>query len=168
MSDEPRAGYVKPDGHVHGWHDPNCVPVGPTVCLSPTSHGGAAHITNPDGTMAGGEVEHLAGFIFSHDRAGGNDTREAPLRTMLDGSPCWCVSADEPHDGWIHSPVCESLRSFDPRARCEGAVNVDPHFDRPCWGMTGTLEGGDLTLSPSILCGDGFHGYVQGGVWVPA
>lgn len=33
-----------------------------------------------------------------------------PLRTMRDGSRCWCVSDDAPHDGWIHSPVCEVRR----------------------------------------------------------
>jgi hypothetical protein len=63
-------------------------------------------------------------------------------------------------------------------ARCEGAVTVDPHFGAR-WTMTGSLEGGDLTLTPSILCrlgsgggaglGEcGFHGFVQNGAWVPA
>ena len=59
--------------------------------------------------------------------------------------------------------------------RCEGFVNVGPgHPNR--WDMTGTIEGGDLTLSPSILCrlGNvanqpcGFHGFVRDGKWVPA
>ena len=62
--------------------------------------------------------------------------------------------------------------------RCEGAVTVDPHFGNR-WTMTGTLEGGDLTISPSILCRHGsgggaglgecgFHGYVRDGGWVAA
>lgn len=61
--------------------------------------------------------------------------------------------------------------------RCEGAVMVCGHSDgRATWTMTGSLEGGDLTLSPSILCrlgnvsGEpcGFHGFVRDGKWVPA
>ena len=62
--------------------------------------------------------------------------------------------------------------------RCEGFVRVALDRDGPVWTMSGTLEGGDLTLSPSILCvlgtadgGDarcGFHGFVQGGKWVAA
>lgn len=124
MSEE-HTTYTKPDGHVHGWHDPNCTPVGPTACLNPVVHGGSAAITNQDGSMAGGETEHLAGFVFSHD--------------ITPGQP-----------------------------RCEGNVNVDEHFDRPRWTMTGSLEGGNLTLSPSILCADGFHGYVRAGKWEAA
>lgn len=54
--------------------------------------------------------------------------------------------------------------------RCEGFVDLDR------WSMTGSLEGGDLTLNPSILCrlGSasvrecGFHGWVRDGKWVPA
>jgi hypothetical protein len=60
--------------------------------------------------------------------------------------------------------------------RCEGAVAVCQHaHPGKGWSMTGTLEGGDLTLSPSIQCRntlDGedcaFHGYVRAGKWVPA
>jgi hypothetical protein len=62
--------------------------------------------------------------------------------------------------------------------RCEGAVTVKRRAGEqgPTWTMTGTLDGGDLTLSPSILCvlGSatvercGFHGFVTAGKWVPA
>ncbi|HYI66376.1 MAG TPA: hypothetical protein VEW95_05595 [Candidatus Limnocylindrales bacterium] len=64
--------------------------------------------------------------------------------------------------------------------RCEGFVRVHPEADRSVWTMVGTLEGGDLTLTPSILCTMGslddpaagtrcgFHGYVRDGKWVPA
>jgi hypothetical protein len=59
--------------------------------------------------------------------------------------------------------------------RCEGAVHVCGHGGNS-WSMAGSLEGGDLTLSPSILCrlGSstvaecGFHGFVRDGKWVPA
>lgn len=65
--------------------------------------------------------------------------------------------------------------------RCEGAVHVCEHFpEQARWEMNGSLAGGDLTLSPSILCmvGSlddpsrgatcGFHGFVRDGRWVPA
>lgn len=60
--------------------------------------------------------------------------------------------------------------------RCEGFVRTAAE-GQPRWEMTGTLEGGDLTLSPSILCrlgtADpasecGFHGWVRDGKWVSA
>lgn len=31
-----------------------------------------------------------------------------PLRWMPDGTPCWCVSETEPHDGWQHAPACNA------------------------------------------------------------
>jgi hypothetical protein len=111
-----------------GYKPVACTEIDPAVCLRPTSHGGAPHVTNPDGSIAGGTTEHLAGFIVGHD------------------------AADLPH-------------------RCEGALSVDPHFAEtsPVWTMTGSLEGGDLTLSPSVLCKrDQFHGFVRDGKWVPA
>lgn len=64
--------------------------------------------------------------------------------------------------------------------RCEGFVAIHPEGKRPTWTMSGALEGGDLTLSPSILCTMGslddpasgtrcgFHGWVRNGKWVPA
>lgn len=36
-----------------------------------------------------------------------------PIRRMLDGSPCWCVSKDEPHEGWVHAPFCLRLRAHE-------------------------------------------------------
>ena len=62
--------------------------------------------------------------------------------------------------------------------RLEGAVAVDEHAPVR-WDMTGSLEGGDLTLSPSIqayeyVSGDDahghptIHGFVRNGKWVPA
>jgi hypothetical protein len=53
--------------------------------------------------------------------------------------------------------------------RCDGAIFVQPFEGRPVWAASGSLEGGDLTLSPSILCRrDQFHGFVTSGTWVPA
>lgn len=57
--------------------------------------------------------------------------------------------------------------------RLEGAVSVDPHLGPALWAMSGSLEGGDLTLSPSIQAYDNdrkptVHGFVRDGKWVPA
>lgn len=63
--------------------------------------------------------------------------------------------------------------------RCEGMVHVERQgADDPAWTMSGSLDGGDLTLSPSVLCtlgsADGatspcgFHGFVRDGKWAPA
>lgn len=116
---------------------PPCVEIAPNVCLEPTYHGGDPDVTDSrTGEIAGGPVEHLAGFILAHDRDG-----------------------------------------FD--VRCQGAVSVDEHFpERARWSIAGSLEAGNLTLAPSILCRTGaigtdgvdcgFHGYVQNGQWVPA
>lgn len=62
--------------------------------------------------------------------------------------------------------------------RCGGGVRTctEHGFAGASWQQTGSLEGGDLTLSPSILCrlGSasvepcGFHGFVREGKWVPA
>lgn len=121
--------------HRHAHDRDGCTEISATVCLRPTVHGGAPHITDVDGAIAGGPVEHVAGFIVAFD---------CPVDT---------------HDGF----------------RVEGAVNVDPHFeaDRPLWAMTGSLEGGDLTITPSIrtrhdYSHPAFHGFVTAGAWVPA
>lgn len=68
--------------------------------------------------------------------------------------------------------------------RCEGVVHVARQgATGPTWSVSGSLEGGDLTLKPSILCmmgslddprevgpGSrcGFHGFVRNGRWLPA
>lgn len=54
--------------------------------------------------------------------------------------------------------------------RCEGAITFDvpvarAHFSGPYW----TVESWEpLTLSPSLRCHCGDHGYIRGGKWVPA
>ena len=53
---------------------------------------------------------------------------------------------------------------------CEGAITFDSeiaraHFKGPFW----TVESWEpLTLSPSLLCHCGDHGFIRGGRWVPA
>ena len=120
--------------HRHRNDREGCIDVGPTVCLRPTVHGGNPDVTNSaDGSIAGGETEHLYGFIVAYD--------------------------------WPGSDV-----------RLEGAVAVDEHAPVR-WTMSGSLEGGDLTLHPSIQAYDSrdpsartktIHGHVRNGKWVPA
>lgn len=64
----------------------------------------------------------------------------------------------------------DELSHPDYLTRHEGALSVDPHFEgRAIWTMTGSLEGGDLTLMPSVLMYEcGFHGWVKNGKWEPA
>lgn len=58
--------------------------------------------------------------------------------------------------------------------RCEGFLTVNPPTNpseaeakQPRWQMTGSLLGGDLTLSPSVLCTrDKDHGFIRSGKWV--
>lgn len=57
-------------------------------------------------------------------------------------------------------------RAWDKDWRCEGFVSVDPESPTH-WGMTGSLEAGDLTLTPSLLCkACGNHGHVRDGKWM--
>lgn len=124
--------------HAHGWGEERCTDVGPSVCLRPTVHGGNPGVTNSaDGSIAGGPVEHLYGFIVAYDWPGSDVRLEGGVK----------VDTCEPNDG----------------AR---------------WDMTGSLEGGDLTLNPSIQAYDSrerdvhahptIHGYVRNGQWEPA
>lgn len=56
-------------------------------------------------------------------------------------------------------------------ARCEGACMTEIGFGpTQIWAATGSLERGDLTLSPSVQCSThpAFHGLVRSGRWVPA
>lgn len=47
--------------------------------------------------------------------------------------------------------------------RSEVALKLEPRV--PMW----TVESWDpLTISPSVLCACGFHGFIRGGRWVPA
>ena len=59
----------------------------------------------------------------------------------------------------------------DDEVRCEGATMTELGFGpTEIWTQTGTLEGGDLTLAPSIVCRThpAAHGFVRDGKWVPA
>lgn len=75
----------------------------------------------------------------------------------------WGLILDHP-DARNPEMRCTSGITFDSPV----AARIDPH--RPRW----VVESWDpLTLSPSILCvegrgGCGWHGYIRGGLWVPA
>jgi hypothetical protein len=56
--------------HEFGDEAVGCTEICDAVCLEPTIHGGDPDITNPDGTIAGGPTEHLAGFIVRYDWPG--------------------------------------------------------------------------------------------------
>lgn len=63
--------------------------------------------------------------------------------------------------------ILEHPLASSPTGRCGGAGWVNPAYEptRPHW----TIESEDpLTISPSFLCHCGFHGFVRGGIWVPA
>lgn len=79
----------------------DCVEIGPTVCVRPTVHGGDPDVTNvADGSMAGGPVEHVAGFIFEHDQAG-RITRHASAVSV--------ICADHPQaKGWAMTGSLEA------------------------------------------------------------
>lgn len=67
-----------------------------------------------------------------------------PRRMMLDGSPCWCVSAADPHEGWTHAPLCEQLRS---RTLPLIAVDLASGEDRTIMVAIGSIDFGRGRLS---------------------
>jgi hypothetical protein len=62
-------------------------------------------------------------------------------------------------------------RDDAPDGQCRGGITFDGDVqrqlaaDRPRWVVE---QWEPLTLSPSILCDCGFHGYIRDGRWVPA
>ena len=96
--------------------------------------------------------------------------------TVHGGDPDVTNSADGSMAGGPEEHVAGFIVAYEwpgEDERLEGAVGVNCHRDDG-WSMTGSLEGGDLTLEPSIQAyhPDGrtptIHGYVRGGKWVPA
>lgn len=79
------------------------------------------------------------------------------------------------HEAGPHRPrigywFCHDVPGED--ARCIGSVHTVPGSRPPVWEESGSLEGGTLTLTPSVNCtlhsATGGHGYVRSGAWVPA
>lgn len=82
--------------------------------------------------------------------------------------PTFCLAPTSTNDGTLAGFIA-GHDAPDLPVRCDGVVFVQPVDNHPMWSMTGSLEGGDLTLSPSVLCKrDQFHGFVTNGKWVPA
>lgn len=118
---------------------------------------------------------------MAHEHA----TRDGPK--CVDVGPTTCLSPFRDSHGHDLAGFIFAHDRPDLAWRCEGAVFVVQVEDRPVWSMSGSLEGGDLTLAPSILCKAplleekpeggyrirpgtecGFHGFVRNGAWVPA
>lgn len=38
-----------------------------------------------------------------------------PVERYMKDGPCWCLSEEEPHTGWIHAPRCLELRAHSKR-----------------------------------------------------
>lgn len=82
------------------------------------------------------------------------------LNPQYDGIPDverWGAVITHPHHAT--GQECEGMVTFD------GEVQRQLEPDRPKWTVD-VVE--PLTLSPSILCGCGDHGYIRDGRWVPA
>src|SRR5690349_12966953 len=60
-----------------------------------------------DQTHRAGLHRHGSARFF---RAAEAQLPDLPVRYMPDGSPCWCQSHDEPHEGWVHGSACYSKR----------------------------------------------------------
>lgn len=95
--------------------------------------------------------------------------------TCVELTPDICLREMRRHDGKVMRFVIAHDSPAHPDGyRCEGTIPVTG--DR-AWSVSGSLAGGDLTLSPSILepasgvgagyC-PGYHGWVRSGRWVPA
>lgn len=50
---------------------------------------------------------------------------------------------------------------------CAGGVNFSKDWRGPVWDVDGELDE-HLTISPSVLCSCGDHGFIKDGKWVPA
>lgn len=68
-----------------------------------------------------------------------------------------CVEPNDPngrHAGSVMFDLPEVRRAFGDR-------------ERPYWQVE-SLDIETLTISPSLLCGCGDHGFIRGGRWIPA
>lgn len=71
-------------------------------------------------------------------------------------------------DGGPRIGLIESHRAPDGR-ECGGSVTFDVPEAEGLNGPRWTVESMDpLTISPSVLCSCGHHGFIQAGRWVPA
>lgn len=104
-----------------------------------------------------------ADTVSERDRLAALDVGN-PRRTMVDGTPCWCVSEEEPHEGWVHAPVCIVRREIaaDPERRAHvDAVKAtlrpapDPKHCPGCGGWVSTHSGqGEGYECPGVHLGE--------------
>lgn len=86
-----------------------------------------------------------------------------------DSGPVAGVIVNHPHG---HCDACGRPEATKPGEKCVGSVIFDTPENRqrmPGHKAFWTVESLEpLTLSPSIRCGCGHHGWIQNGKWVPA
>lgn len=85
------------------------------------------------------------------------------------------VVSDFPDGKRLAGFIIDHLSAMNPATQCTGYVAVratedDVRYGRAVWTMESPAEGeaGPLTLSPSILCACGDHGFIRESVWIPA
>lgn len=69
------------------------------------------------------------------------------------------IFSDETRAGYILS------HQIGPDEWCSGTIWTSPQNGRPLWKV---LRENPLTLTPSVLCRCGHHGWIRGGAWHPA
>lgn len=73
-------------------------------------HSPRAHVLLAIEAAVVGRSRCECGFIGLHAEVQEHLAGSIPPRRMPDGTPCWCISEMEPHDGWIHSEYCSGVR----------------------------------------------------------
>lgn len=121
--------------------------------------------------------------MVTHTHVAYGDETTAPPCVDLGHGVCirpWHQDGDKIVDFFIaHERTVPFDAAKHVEERCVGRIPVRPAgsahpADHASWEMTGSLQAGDLTLTPSILCRDpdgicgGSHGFIRNSAWVPA
>jgi hypothetical protein len=109
-----------------------------------------------EGRVDIGHDHHMKGFGWYPDR------ELNPQFEGIDDVHEMGVTIEHPHRT-LPGERCMAAVVFDtPEVR---AALSKETFDRPLWQVE---QADPLTVSPSILCVCGDHGYIRDGAWVPA
>lgn len=85
----------------------------------------------------------------------------APDRSIPENAERFKDAPDDSRYGAIVTHTTDKTET----GLCEGYIGINPINDHATW----TVESWDpLTLSPSLLCSCGDHGFIRGGKWVRA
>jgi hypothetical protein len=96
-----------------------------------------------------------------------NDQEQAVFWLDDNHAVTWTYIDGQVNGGLFWHRVPERNDSATP-GWCVGGFRI-PHEKNPVNAPTWTLESRDpMTLSPSLLCGCGHHGFIRDGKWVPA